>query len=113
MEMENEPGITDANTAQTDEGSSPRNEVTVQSQFDLPKHFEFDQTYRYVSALPALAVDGYSTADARVSWKWNDSVEMSVVGNNLLQPFHVETTGAPGPLVGVKRGVYAKIVWTR
>ena len=36
------------------EGSSPLNEATAQMLFHLPKGFEFDPTYRYVGALPAL-----------------------------------------------------------
>ncbi len=37
----------------SDNGSSPHHQVEMQSLFNLPKHFEFDTTYRYVSALPA------------------------------------------------------------
>jgi iron complex outermembrane recepter protein len=34
------------------EGSTPRNQVVIQSQVNLPKKLEFDQTFRYVQALP-------------------------------------------------------------
>jgi hypothetical protein len=34
------------------------------------------------------------------------------VGQNLLQPHHEEFGISPGPNVGIKRGIYAKLVWT-
>ena len=41
-----------------------------------------------------------------------DHFQLSVVGQNLLQPHHVvESAGDPGPLVGIKRGVYGQITW--
>ena len=83
----------------------------VQSSFDLPKKLEFDQTFRYVSALPAQRVGAYATADVRFSWRTSHSVELSVVGQNLFQPHHAEFGGDPGSLVGMRRSVYAKITW--
>ena len=41
----------------------------------------------------------YSTADARFAWRATRELELSVVGQNLLQPFHSEFGGDPGPLV--------------
>lgn len=84
-----------------------------QSLLNLPRHFEPDTTFRFVSALPAQAVNAYETADLRLGWKFAERMECSVVGQNLLQPFHPEFGGNPGPLVGIKRGAYAKLVWRR
>ena len=39
--------------------------------------------------------------------------ELSAVGQNLLQPSHVEFGGDPGPLVGIKRGEYVRLVWKK
>ena len=64
--------------------------MTIQSRFNLPKRFEFDQTYRYVSALPAQMVKSYSTADVHLAWDATRQVELSVVGENLFQPHHAE-----------------------
>lgn len=94
-------------------GSSPSHEAEVQSRFNLPKRFEFDQIYRYVSALPAQEVRAYHTADVRVGWHASKQVELSLVGQNLLQPHHAEFGIDPGPTVLIKRSIYAKIVWTR
>lgn len=111
MDLENKPGNTDTGTVASDEGSSPRHEFVVQPRFNLPKRFEFDPTYRYVSALPAQAVKSYSTMDLRVGWSLTESFELSVIGQNLFQPQHVEFGGDPGGLIGIKRSVYAKFTW--
>ncbi len=114
LNLESIPGVVDGgNYVSKDEGSSPHNQVTLQSRFNLPKGFEFDQTYRYVSALPAFLVGSYSTADTHFAWRATRQVEFSVVGENLFQPHHAEFGGNPGPLVGIKRSVYAQITWRR
>lgn len=102
----------------TDNGSSPHHQVEMQSLFNLPKKFEFDFTYRYVSALPAQTsvpagptVGDYSSADARFGWRPNHNLELSFVGQNLLQDHHAEFGGDDGPLVGIRRSFYGKITW--
>jgi len=112
MDLKNRPGSSDPDTIRTDEGSSPRHEVNVQSRISLPKGFEFDPTYRYVGALPGQLVKSYSTMDARLGWRFAEHFELSFVGRNLFQPSHFEFGGDPGALLGVKRSAYAKIVWT-
>ncbi len=110
MDLRTVAGSTDSITVNTLEGSSPHHEFMVQSYLDLPKNFEFTQIYRYVSNLPAQLVGAYQTVDARVAWR-HRHVELSVTGQNLLQPHHPEYGGDPGPLVGIKRNVFATITW--
>lgn len=109
--MENGPGSNDPTSVAGYEGSSPRHQATIQSFLNLPKKLEFEQTYRYVSALPAQTVKSYSTADARLGWLFIRQMDLSVVGQNLMQPHHAEFGGDPGGLVGIKRSVYAQITW--
>jgi hypothetical protein len=114
MGLKDKPGFTDTGMLLNSyEGSSPRHLVSFQSLFNLPKHFELDETYRYSSALPAQAVGSYSTADLRLGWHFGEGLDFSVVGRNLLRPSHEEFGGDPGPLVGIKRSVYGKMTWTR
>jgi iron complex outermembrane receptor protein len=95
------------------EGASPQHQIVIQSFLEFPKKLEFDQTYRYVSALPAQSVKGYSTADVRVGWLPTRSLEFSISGQNLFQPQHAEFGGDPGGLVGIRRSVYGKVTWRR
>jgi len=114
MSLRDKPGFTDVgNLLGSYMGSSPAGLVGFRSFFNLPKHFEFDEAFRYSSALPAQAVASYSTLDTRLGWHLGEHLEMSVVGQNLLQPFHEEFAGDPGPLVGIKRSAYAKITWVQ
>jgi iron complex outermembrane receptor protein len=104
----------DIGTAPFIVGASPRNEGTVQSALDLPKSFQLDLTYRYVGALPAEKVLAYSTGDARLGWRLSRQVDLSLIGENLFRPWHVEDGGEPaGPLVGIKRSVYARLTWRK
>jgi iron complex outermembrane receptor protein len=118
MGLEDKSGYTDVGGLLASyQGSSPRDVVGFQSLFNLPKHFELDETFRHSSALPAQTglpgqyVKAYSTADVRLGWHAGEGLDFSVVGQNLLQPYHYEFGGDPGPLVGIKRAVYAKITW--
>jgi iron complex outermembrane receptor protein len=111
MGLETKPGSNDPTSVPLDEGSSPHNQWVIQSLVNLPKKLEFDQTYRYVSALPARMVGSYGTADVRFGWHITPELELSIVGHNLLQPQHAEFGGDPGGLVGIKRNAYVKMVW--
>lgn len=107
--------ISSTGSVKTYEGSTPRHMVEIQSMFNLPKKFEFDQFYRYASVLPAQKVKPYHTVDLRLGWKPNPNWEFSVVGQNLLQPHHLEWgTGDPGQTpVGIRRTGYVKATWTK
>ena len=56
-------------------------------------------------------VPSYFGLDARLAWHGVHGIELSLVGQNLLQPRHVEY-GFPSPLrEQIDRSVYAKIAW--
>ncbi len=113
LSMRNKSTSIDLSTVGQLEGDSPQHKAVIQSYFELPKNFQLDLAYRYVSSLPDFRVSAYSTADARLGWRINRQFELSLVGQNLFQPEHAEYGGDPGPLVGIRRGVYAKLTWTR
>jgi len=111
MDLSKEASSLDASTANSTQGSSPHHQIAIQSSLDLPRKLEFDQTFRYVSSLPAQLVRAYTTADVRFSWHATRSLDVSVVGQNLFQPHHAESGGDPGPLVGIERSAYIKLTW--
>lgn len=112
IDVNDEPGFTDTRTLQQLRGSSPRYQAFIQSEINLPRHFEFDQSFRYVDSLPAQAVRAYTTADARIGWNPTKNLSFSVTGQNLFQPHHAEFGIDPPPNVLIKRGAYAKLVWS-
>ena len=97
-------------------GSDPRNQVYVRSSHELPHRVHFDLIGRYVDRLPGLAVPSYLTADAQITWKKSDKLEFAVVGQNLLDSYHLEFVGAGNGgdngsalAVQVQRSVYFKV----
>jgi iron complex outermembrane receptor protein len=118
MHLRTATGAPEVGTAPVIEGSSPKHEVTVQSGFDVSKTAQFDLRYRYVSALPDPTgvpgenVRAYSTGDVRFAWRVRPEFELALVGQNLLQPSHVEAYGDPSTTVGIIRSGYVKLTWT-
>ena len=112
VNLEDVPGFDYPLTLTTLHGSSPNSQVVARSLIDLPGHLEFDQVFRYIGALPAQGVEAYETGDVRFGRHLSPGLDVSVVGQNLLQPHHEEFGISPGPNVGIKRGIYAKLVWT-
>jgi iron complex outermembrane receptor protein len=80
---------------------------------DLPHNTSFDLWLRFVDDVPAMNVPSYVTLDARLAWKPTKNLELSVVGQNLLNQKHVEAT--PDFLgtieAQIERSVYGKVVW--
>jgi iron complex outermembrane receptor protein len=113
MDVYAAPHSLDIGTAPGIAGSSPAHQLTFQSLYDVSKKIQLDLTFRYVSALPGQLVPAYSTGDARIGWQMSRSLELSLVGRNLLQPYHFEDGGDPGPLVGIKRSGYAQMTWRK
>ena len=107
------PNSAALNTIPGIEGGSPKHDIVAQSSFDLGKRFQLDFTYRYVSALVGLGIPSYSTGDARLAWRARPDLELSVVGQDLFQPYHVEYTADLGPNVGIRRSAYAQLTWAK
>jgi iron complex outermembrane receptor protein len=105
--------ISSTGSVPTYEGSSPAHQVKIISNFNIGKHFEFDQTYYHVSALPAQNVHAYQTMDGRFQWNIRKDFSFSMVGQNLFQPYHYEWgTGDPTEsLIGIRRAAYLKLTW--
>ncbi len=113
MNLQNEQGSADISAIANYEGGSAHHRVIVQSHIKLPANLELDQTYRYVSALPAQAVPAYTTASGRIGWRFAEGLGVSFVGENLLQPHHFEFGHNTQQTVGIARSIYAKVTWTR
>jgi iron complex outermembrane receptor protein len=105
--------ISDSGSVLTYDGSSPKHMLTLQSIFDLPGGFQFDPTYRFISALPAQKVPAYQTADVHIQRALGRNFDFEIVGQNLFQNVHYEWgTGDPNqPLVGMYRAGYVRLTF--
>jgi iron complex outermembrane receptor protein len=103
--------ISSTGSVSTYDGSSPKHQVVLQSMVDLPGKFQFDQTYRFISALPAQKVPAYQTADLHLSRPLGGNFTLEAVGQNLFQPHHYEwgTGDLSQPLVGIERAGYVRL----
>jgi iron complex outermembrane receptor protein len=77
-------------TADNPDGQSPRHQFYVRSSVDLPKHFEQDLSLRYVDKLPSLNIPSYYSLDFHLGWRPGTHLELSFVGQDLLNSQHLE-----------------------
>lgn len=114
MRLQLDPTSHDTSSATASAGQSPRHQFQVRSYLTLPHQFDFDSALYYTDRLPALNTSAYTRVDARLAWHATESLELSVVGQNLLDERHFEFTNAPDQLYlssQIKRSVYGKITW--
>ena len=110
MDLRLQPDSTDL-TGVNAERRSPRHQAYLWSQHDLGAKWHLDWRLRFVDALPAAAVPDYTELDVRIAWRPADRWELSVVGQNLLQPRHPEfvPSSIATPIAEVPRGYYLQV----
>jgi iron complex outermembrane recepter protein len=91
-------------------GNDPDYQVIVRSQMRLSERLDLDVSMRAVDELPRPGVPGYIEADARLSWKASDAIELAVGGHNLLDESHPES--AEPRSTEVRRDVYLEMRWS-
>ena len=112
MNLHADPGSLDADSL-LDVGNSPRHQFQIRSSIDLPRHFEFDSGLYYAGRLSALGVSNHARVDARLGWRPARSWELSVVGQNLLEPRHLEFVYYANTVQStqIQRSVFGEIRW--
>ncbi|MGB6133566.1 MAG: TonB-dependent receptor [Acidobacteriaceae bacterium] len=105
--------ISSSGSVDTYEHSTPKHQVFAQSTMDLPHGFQFDQTLRFVSDLPAQKVPAYETMDLHLAKSLGRDLVLEAVGQNLFQPRHLEWgTGDPTqPDVAIERAAYVQLTF--
>ena len=112
VQLHLKPGSADPTTV-LDEGRSPEHQLTFRSLVDLGDNWELDSFLRYVSRLSAVGVPGYVELDVRVGWRPMEDLELSLVGQNLLDSQHPEfdQTQIGAQSSEAQRGFYGRITW--
>ncbi len=107
-------------SAGTGDRDSPRHQAQFRSYLDLPWKLSFDSTLYYVGFLQAMPglfgspeLPAQTRLDTRLGWMPGRDVDLSVVGQNLLNSRQVEfnTAGDTVPGNQVRRSIYGKITW--
>ncbi len=97
--------------------SDPQHQLSLRSSLSLSDKHRFDLWLRHVSALGAknsrIVVPAYTTLDLRYAWKPTRDLEVSVVGQNLLDRSHPEFVPSllPSQQLELQRGMYVKARW--
>ena len=99
------PGAIDL-TSGASLGQDPDYQFALRSRMTLPQGVLFDFGLRAVDGLDSPAIPGYVEADARLSFRLSDIVELYVAGDNLLQAKHLESNDVPRAQ-WIARSVYA------
>jgi iron complex outermembrane receptor protein len=93
-------------------GYSPKNHFQIRSLFNVSKNIDWDTTLQYVSNLTTGSIPSYTRLDTRLGWRPRKSMEISIVGQNLLRPLHFEFPDSFGlDSTQVERSVFGKITW--
>ena len=103
------PFSIDVGTLQSTEGANPSRWATLRSALDLGPRTEFDLTLRYVGALAQPVVPSYTALDLRVGWHLRSNLDLSLLGQNLLDSGHGEFTDV-ATRTDFKRAVYLKLL---
>ncbi len=100
-------------TTKLDDGNSPKYQFNIRSHLKLPYHLELDTALFVTDELDNLRIPSYNRLDARIGWLPTETLEMSLVFQNLTDPRHKEFGGSEGGSVRneVPRSVYGKVVW--
>ncbi|MDP8981617.1 MAG: TonB-dependent receptor [Acidobacteriota bacterium] len=91
---------------------TPARQFQIRSSLTLPKRVDWDSAVSYVGSLRAGPTPSHTRLDSRLGWRIGESVEFSLVGQNLLQPRHAEfidTFQINHTLV--ERSVFGKVTW--
>jgi iron complex outermembrane receptor protein len=106
------PQGADLNRGSYFEGATPAHQFALGAYVPLPHGLELNSFFRWIGRLRSTADLGnsglspYATLDARLGWRLKESLELSVVGQNLIQARHVEF---PGNGTEIERAAYAKL----
>ncbi len=98
---------------------TPERIFTLRTGYAISPALQWDTWLRHASAThtyafrPARRVDPYWTLDMRLGWKVSRDLELSIVGQNLLDHRHLEAINEPLPSMihEVERGVYLRADW--
>ncbi len=89
-------------------GNDPRSRAILKSSMDFGR-VTVDAMLRRVGELPDPSLGAYTELQARLAWHATDSLELSLVGFNLLDDAHAEYAAPEGRFI--RRSVLAEARW--
>jgi iron complex outermembrane receptor protein len=114
MHMHTFAGSQDFTDPAADEGGSPDHQAQLRSSVRLPRNLQWNASAYFVNRLPAPAIPSYTRFDTNLIWRAGEHVSLIVSGQNLLKGGHGEYAGVNSSVQPsqMRRGAYAKLVWS-
>ncbi|RLA03417.1 MAG: TonB-dependent receptor [Gammaproteobacteria bacterium] len=98
------------------EDASPVNKAAVWSALDFGNNLQFDAALRYVGnvTVTGVKIDSYVEADLRLGWEAKPGLELSLIGQNLLNSRHAEYLPdfINTQSTEVERSIYGRVTWS-
>jgi iron complex outermembrane receptor protein len=112
LDLDRDSSSTDAD-GDLIEKRTPRHQFGIRSQVDLPENISFDASFNWVDRLRGAGerVDAYTRLDTRLAWRPIESLELSVVGLNLIEEHQEFPDGLITQASEVPRSVYGSVRW--
>ena len=104
------PGSTDISNTTALASQDPNFYSSLRSSYDISPQITLDSTLRYVDELKGSQVPAYTALDVRVAWEISRHLEISLVGQNLIDQAHPEF-GASSRRSEYERALYGKLIW--
>ncbi|MCK4871611.1 MAG: TonB-dependent receptor [Phycisphaerales bacterium] len=95
------------------EDGDPHHQLNIRSMLDITDDLELNVAGYYVDGVSRYDVPAYFRLDVGLTWHLNENMELSVWGQNLLDPAHREYGDdiVQDMRAEVQRGVYAQLTW--
>lgn len=114
MDLQLQNGSTDY-MSRAAEDASPTGSAALWSSHDLGNRTQFDAALRYVDAIrvSGIDIDSYLQLDLRLAWEAAPGLELSLVGQNLLDDRQREFLPdfIDSQPTEVQRSIYGRVVW--
>lgn len=118
IKMKDQQSLTGIDQQAMIEGSSPQNQISLKASIALQENLHLNLWGRYVDELKKSSivadfpVKDYTTLDANIRWQPVDDLELSLVGQNLLDNKHLEFISEQfTEPTEIGRSLYAKLTW--
>jgi len=104
------PGSMDLSNTTGLANGDPDYSWMLRSEYNVSDRIEINSMLRYVDKVDGFNLPAYTALDIHLSWEVTSSLQLSLVGQNLLGE-HTEFGTAPGRSE-FEPGVFAKLVWS-
>jgi iron complex outermembrane receptor protein len=91
------------------ESDDPTNQALIQSTMKVLTNGSIGTVLRYTGSLPKPEVSEYVALDMRLAWNVKSKMEVSVVGQNILQHYHTEFAQSNRVPKDIERSIYIKV----